>query len=142
MTALINYSDNPRYQRMIQKFSAIRPEQKAILDSALADEAFAGEAMRRHVNAIMTAASLKGKERSLGLQGQRLDLRRKASDLSYGLQKDKQDFAQGQNSMANWIAGANIPISGYFGAKQMQRDTNEAEESRKFRQSILAKLGV
>lgn len=140
MTAMINYTDSPRYQRMIQKFATLRPEQRAILDTALIDEKFADEAMQKHLKSLITASDLRNKSRALDIREKEIGLSGKQADARYSLLNDAADFERGQNRMGNLIGAANIPISGYFGYKQMQRATDEAESNRLYRKKVQADL--
>ena len=124
MTGMIsNWAEHPRYQRLAQRINAMRPDQRAILSTAAADSTFAGEAMRKKLWA-MNMANQKGfRDRSLSL-------RKRQSDFNYSFGQDVLDAGKKQRRMGTLISAAGIPISGYFGYKQMQRDKEEAELNR------------
>lgn len=78
------FLDNPQYQRTIQKIMAMTPDQRAILDTSLATEQFAGEAMRQRVIGLRDAADEVERNRQLELRGRFLGLREREleSELS------------------------------------------------------------
>lgn len=132
---MIQYQDNPRYERIIAKIAAMRPEQRAIFDTAMADKAFAGEAMQRHLRGFVDAADARNKSRSL-------DLRERGLNLQTGLANQAMDYSRKQNRIGNVIGAAAIPISGFFGYKQMKRDIAEADANRSLRELVRQKYGV
>lgn len=141
MTAMINYRDNPRYQRLIRKFAALRPEQRAVVDTAMAvDEKFGGEAMSRHLGSIMAAADRKNKEAQLGLGERRLAASQKQFDVSMGLKREEWGFEKRQERLGKYLGTASIPIKGYMGYRAMKSDLAEAEEQRKWRERIMKQM--
>ena len=131
---IFNWKDNPRYQRLVQRIGAMRPEQRAILNSAAVDQAFGSEAMRRHLQSLSTAADEKFRNKALSLKEKELDVSKSLADQS--LEMDKK-----QSRLGTAIAAANIPISGYFGMKQMDRDKEEAAAESAWRKSLLSRIG-
>jgi hypothetical protein len=131
---LFNWQDNPRYQRIIQRIGAMRPEQRAILKSASADTAFANEDIRKYLASLSMAADEKYRNRALAL-------REKELDVSKNLAEQEADIAKKQTRIGTGIAAANIPISGYFGMKQMDRDKEEAAAESAWRKSLLSRIG-
>lgn len=145
---IYNYLENPRYQRLIQRLSSMRPEQRAIFNTAMVDRAFGNEAMQKHLQALALQADTKHKqdliglgEKSLALGERRLGLSKKQFDVRTGLTREKRDFADKQGRLGTYMAAANIPIAGYFGAKQMQRDFDEAEAMKAFRKKWYDSVG-
>jgi hypothetical protein len=130
-----NFQDNPRYQRYIQKIQAMRPDQRAILDTTLADETFADEAMRKQVRSLAIAADLANRKKSL-------DLKEQAIGLRTNLIRDRMDEDKKQGRLGNAIAMANVPLAGYLGYQNLQRQQEEAEETGRFRKSLMSKHGV
>ncbi len=137
MPRLGQWASDPRYQRIIQKISAMGPEQKAILDSAAADAAFGDEAMRKHLWSLRQAATDKARGRGLGLEQRSLDIRKKHADVMYGLKKKGLDFAKDQSRKGTYLALANIPLAGFFGYKQMQRDIGESKLNQALKRKML-----
>jgi len=130
MTAMQkDFLGTPRYQRMIQKISALRPDQRAIVDTAMADEAFGSEAMRKQLASMGIAADLSNKKKSLDLSEQAIGLRR-------NLLKDAMDFGNKQEKWGTAIGVANLPLAGYFGYQQANRNLDEAEATKKHRQNM------
>lgn len=130
MTAMNkNFMDNPRYQRMIQKISALRPDQRAIVDTAMADEAFGSQAIKKQLASMGLAADIANKKKSLDLSEQAMGLRR-------NLLKDELDFGNEQEKWGTAIGVANLPLAGYFGYKQANRNLEEAEATKKHRQNM------
>ena len=163
MAGMISWRDNPRYQRLIQKLARMRPDQRAIFDTAMADKEFANEAMQKHLQGLRLAADLQAKDRSYSLASKRLGLRKKmfeenlgfsqktfGEDLGFrqkaheagrGLQQEGIDFDKKQGRLGTYMAAANIPIAAYTGYKSMQRDFDEAEKTRQWWKDALAKMG-
>lgn len=140
---MIDFRENPRYQRLIQKISAMGPEQRAIFNTARVDEAFAGDAMKRHLDALSMAADRQARakaiehgEKRLGLAERRLGLSKNAFDTQTGLTREARDFANKQSRWGTYIGMANVPLAAYTGYKEMGRDFDEAEETRKHRDRI------
>jgi hypothetical protein len=131
---IVNWESNPRYQRLIQRIGTMRPEQRAILDSAAADTAFGDEAMRKYLSSLSMAADEKYRNRALGIEESKLNVAR-------NLAEQEADIAKKQTRIGTAIAAANIPISGYFGMKQMDRDKEEAAAEAAWRKSLLSRIG-
>ena len=136
MTGIVNnFQNQPRYQRLIQKFSALRPDQRAILDTAMLDEKFAGDEMKKYMTSIMTAADLANKSRSL-------DLQEKEYTGKEALFREGQDFEKKQDRLGNYIGAATLPLSGYFGYRGAKAGMEEAEATKAHRKRIEDLLGV
>jgi hypothetical protein len=130
---ILNWQDNPRYQRLVQRISAMRPDQRAILNTALVDEGFANDAVRKHLASLAMAADKKYQDRALSLENKQIDIR-------HSLAQQELDQENKQGRIGTALAAANIPISGYFGMKQMDRDKAQAEAERKWRTDFLSTL--
>jgi hypothetical protein len=128
---IFNFETNPRYQKLIQKISTMRPEQRAILSSAAVDSAFGNEAMRSHLQGLIQKADLSNRSRALDLSQRRSDIAYELGRGRLDLAKQGADFNRKQNRFANIIGGLTIPVEGYFGYKQMQKDTAEAGKYKK-----------
>ena len=131
---IVNWQDNPRYLKMIRRIASMGPEQRAILNTAMVDEAFADQAMRKYLQAMANKADREFREKRLGLARDRFETRK-------SLVSDERDFQKKQGRWGTMIAAANIPLQGYFGYKQLQRDIDEAETTKKFREDIKSILG-
>lgn len=141
MTAMIDWRSNPRYNRLIQKLARMRPDQRAIFDTAMADKEFANEAMQKHLQGLRLAADRQAKDRHFSLASRSLGLNKRAFDTRTNLTRAGMDFDKKQGRLGTYMAAANIPISGYTGYKSMQRDFDEAEATRKWRKDLLGQLG-
>ena len=124
-----NFVDSPRYQRMIQKIGALRPDQRAIVNTAIADEAFGSEAMKKQLASMGIAADLANKKKALDIEEQAMGLRT-------NLLEDAMDFGNEQERWGTAIGIANLPLAGYFGYKQANRNLAEAEATKKHRQTM------
>lgn len=130
MTAMTTgFMSNPRYQRYMAKIQAMRPEQRAILDTALVDKSFGDEEMKKRVSSLAIAADLANRQENLDLSRQRLD-------LSTALKRDVLDQQEKQQKYGTAIAAANIPLAGYLGYKQAQQNKEVLGELKKQRSSI------
>jgi hypothetical protein len=127
---LNKWATHPRYQRLQQRITRMRPDQRAILSTASADAEFASDAMRKKLWAMNMATQKGFRERDLSL-------RKRQSDFNYSFGQEVRDSGKKQRRMGTLISAVGIPISGYFGYKQMQRDKEEAELNRKVKEKIL-----
>lgn len=130
MTAMVNnFQSNPRYQRMIQKIGALRPEQRAIINTAIADEAFGSEAIKKQIASMGIAADVANKKKELDIEEMGMGLRR-------NLVEDAMNFGNEQERWGTAIGIANLPLAGYFGYQQANRNLAEAEATKKHRQTM------
>ena len=141
MTAMIDWRSNPRYAKVIQRLARMRPDQRAIFSTAMADKEFANEAMQKHLQGLSLAADRQAKDRHFSLASRSLGLSKKAFDTRTNLTRAGMDFEKKQGRLGTMMAAANIPISGYTGYKSMQRDFDEAEETKQFRKKLLESYG-
>ena len=139
--AIYNYLESPRYQRILQRLGSMRPEQRAIFNTAMVDRAFGNEAMQKHLKALALQADTKHRQDLIGLGERSLGLSRRSLEVRTGLTREKRDFADKQGKLGTYMAAANIPISGYFGKKQMERDFDEAAEMKAFRKKWYDSVG-
>jgi hypothetical protein len=122
---LANFMDHPRYQRLQQRITRMRPDQRAILSTAAADSGFASEAMRKKLWAMNMATQKGQRGRSYGLA-------KRKTDFDYNFGQEVRDEAKKRRRTGTLISAAGIPISGYFGYRQMKDDRAEAALTRKF----------
>ena len=122
----------PRYQRLIQRVTRMRPDQRAILSTAAVDREFASDAMRKKLWAINMATQKGHRDRSYGLAKRR-------ADFEYNIGQEVRDEATKQRRYGTLISAAGIPISGFLGYKQMQRDKEQAELNMKVARKALEK---
>jgi hypothetical protein len=97
--------------------------------------------MQKQLKALALQADTKHRQDLIGLGERSLGLARKSLDVKTGLTREKRDFADKQGRLGTYMAAANIPIAGYFGAKQMERDFDEAEAMRAFRKRVYDNMG-
>ena len=108
MTGESTYRDNPRYQRLIQRYMTMGPEQKAVVNTAYADREMAGEEARRELEGLRMGAQEQARRGSLDLASRRLDMQQ-------GLYDDRKDFLQGQGDMAEKIGVLGVGAQGALG---------------------------
>jgi hypothetical protein len=114
---------------MIQKIGALRPEQRAIVNTAIADEAFGSEAMKKQIASMGIAADLANRKKALDIEEMGMGLRK-------NLVEDAMNFGNEQERWGTAIGIANLPLAGYFGYKQANRNMAEAEATKKHRQTM------
>jgi len=99
------------------------------VDTAMADEAFGSEAIKKQLASMGLAADISNKKKSLDISEQAIGLRR-------NLLKDAMDFGNEQEKWGTAIGVANLPLAGYFGYQQANRNLDEAEATKKHRQNM------
>ena len=126
--------NNPRYQRAVQKMSRMDPTRNAILDTVIADEAFADAEMRNRLAMMRLAAQKTGNERNLKLGEGRLALDEKRlaydknrSDASYGISRDKMDMNKDDAALAKNLGWGNIAVSGVQGLADLRNQKRQTE---------------
>ena len=60
-----DFTQNPRYQRAIQRLRRLSPDQRAVFDTLALDESFADEAMRKRLRSMQLATQKEGRAKSL-----------------------------------------------------------------------------
>lgn len=116
----MDWMNNPRYQRAIQRLNRMSPSEKAVIDTVAADKHFATEEMRNRLSSMRAAAEREFRKSRLGLAERELGLRRRAIR-----------FQQRQLPIAYGIGGAGVLASGYLGYQRMKADTEAAERLRR-----------
>lgn len=117
----MNFMNDPAYQRAIQKIAALSPEDRAVLDTVQADEAFAADDMRKQISAMAAAADKSRSRRSLSLSNKRLD-------RNVGLANERLDYAKKQDATAEGLGWANIGLSGVTGAADLHGKRKRAKQ--------------
>ena len=128
------WMNNPRYQKAILKMSRMDPTRQAILDTVIADTAFAKEDMRNRLAMMKLAAQKTANEQSLELGEGRLELGERRltfdkdrADAAYGMNqqrlgmdRDRYDIYSDDSDMAQKLGWANIGVSGLQGYNELQ----------------------
>lgn len=115
-------TDNPKYQRLLQRMQAMTPYQRAILDTAVLDENFADQDMKKYIQSMQAGQAKKNQEAQISLGEQRLELNKKAQADRYalgqqqlGLRQDAMDYASSQAKQDSLLGLADIGVSGLIG---------------------------
>jgi hypothetical protein len=131
--------NNPRYQKAVQRMARLDPTRQAILDTVIADEAFADREMRTRLAMMKLAAqktanqrNLDLNERRIGLQEGRLAHDKARADARYGIAEEKFDISKGQSDLAENLGWANIGLSGLRG----YTDLREKKRKTKYLQDL------
>jgi len=126
--------NNPRYQRAVQKMTRMGPNRNAILDTVIADEAFADAEMRNRLQMMRLAAQKTGNERGLKLGEGRLALDEKRlgydktrSDARYNLAKGTMDMRQDDDALAKKLGWGNIAVSGVQGLASLKKQKQQTD---------------
>lgn len=104
----MSYRDTQRYQRLLQKYAAMRPEQRAVVNTALADMAGASEQARAELQALQLARQMENQNRNLAMNQQ-------AYDEQLALQNEKMDYQNQQDNTANALAAVGLGGQGMLG---------------------------
>lgn len=100
MASVRGYMDNPLYQKRLQRLRALNPNQKALLDTAMADRQFADAEMKKYLYGIGLEAELQGAEARLGL-----------AERGMKLAEQKISYDISQTEKATDIAKRNLKLS-------------------------------
>jgi len=126
--------NNPRYQKAVQKMSRMDPTRSAILDTVIADEAFADAEMRNRLAMMRLAAQKTGNERNLkmgegrlALDEKRLTYDKDRSDASYGIATDTMDMRQDDDALAKKLGWGNIAVSGVQGLADLKKQKRQTD---------------
>lgn len=103
-----DFYNSPRYQRMLQRYQRMTPEQRAIVSTAAADEQFGSDDMRKQLQLMELGMKKKQFEDTLAFSKQR-------ANAEYDLRKGAFDFRQGQEKKGEWLGLANLAAAGTLG---------------------------
>ena len=130
--------NNPRYQRAVQKMARLDPTRKAILDTVIADEAFADQDMRKRLAMMQLAAQKTAHQRNIGLNERRIGLqegelafKKDRADVGYDMASDKFRMDRNDANLAENLGYANIGLSGlrgYTDLKEKKRKTKQLQD--------------
>ena len=123
--------NNPRYQKAVQKMARLDPTRKAILDTVIADEAFADQDMRNRLAMMQLAAQKTANQRNLDMGEKRMAFNKERADVGYGLASEKFNIDKSDSNLAENLGYANIGLSGlrgYTDLKEKQRKTKQLNE--------------
>lgn len=73
MAGISSFINNPQYQRTIQRIMSMTPDQRAVLDTTLADRSFATSAIKGKVQGLREAADIENRDRGIGLRERELE---------------------------------------------------------------------
>jgi len=111
---MMNYKDNPRYQRFLAKYMTLSPDRKALLDTAILDQNFADQDMRKELQGIKLASQKQQQDRSVDLNDRRFH-------ANQDYRNETMDFQDDQMDKAEMLGMANLGLTGYFGYQDMKR---------------------
>jgi len=101
---MYNFENMPSYQRLRQRLSKIRPENRAILNTLSLDADFADDITRRALGTMATKLNYDYVNKGLGLQ------------------KEAFDYDQRQDALSNMIGLGNVASSTHFGLERDKID--------------------
>ena len=123
-TPMIDFENDPRYQRAIRKISALTPENRAILDTMAIDETFATDAIRRRLRGLTLRADVSRRQ----FRREGLKLQKETAKTGIGLRRRAQDLATKERRWGTYISAANIPLAGILGYQRLKLDTARAKQ--------------
>ena len=118
--------NNPRYQRAVQKMMSLDPTRRAILDTVIADEAFADAEMRKRLALMTLAARKKAQDRNLTLNEKRMAHDKERANVRYDLASQEFDMQKDDADESEMLGYANIGLAGlrgYTDLKEKNRQT-------------------
>ena len=104
----MDFRNTAAYQRRLQKLATLRPEQRAIVNTAFADREAAGEETRRELEAMRMGAARDARGADLALAERRMG-------AAQELHNDAMDFTQGQAGDEQAIAALGAGVQGGLG---------------------------
>jgi len=107
----MNFTENPSYQKMVQRIQRIPPEQRAILNTLSVDAQFADENTRKMLASLAQKQNKEYADKSLGL-------RKKALTSSIGLRRQDFDENVRQDRIATGIGLGQVAAETYFGGQR------------------------
>lgn len=116
---MFDFSKNPRYQKAFLKVARWDPNKRAIFSTAMLDEAFATEEMRRQITLMDLEMRKKAIGRSLTLGRRRIALGEKRLALGAKAQR----YGKKQRKIASLIGLGQVgtaALTGYAGLKESQ----------------------
>lgn len=129
-----NWLNDPKYQRQIQKLMRATPDQKAIINTVIADEQFADADMRKNLTLANMAAEKLSHEREHELGSNWLDFRKKEfatgqelTESGRDIRAGELDFMEDQADLAELLGYGNILVSGIGGVTDLKRKKREAD---------------
>ncbi|MBU1003028.1 MAG: hypothetical protein KKE73_10955 [Proteobacteria bacterium] len=115
----MDYTQLPKYQRLLQKLMTASPNQRAVVNTAWADRAMAGEQAQKEMQAMEAGWRQKARDKSLDLAQRRLD-------LSQSIFDERNDMVGDQNAEANRVAAVGVGTHGVLGSMQGDLDRQRA----------------
>ena len=130
---MATWTEDPRYQRAMQKLQRLSSDQRAVVSSAIVDESF-GDAETRKMVAALNTATIRSQDK------RRLDLDRRSQEARHqlgaerleaetgfnkemmGLRRKEFEFGKSQFPISTAIGAADVGLSGYQGYQKMRRD--------------------
>lgn len=130
----INWLNDPKYQKQIQKLMRATPDQKAIINTVIADRQFADAEMRKQLELANIAAQELAHEREyeLGtghheLGKEWLEFKKEQWAKDYELKKEEFDIWKDESDLAELLGYGNILVSGLGGIEDLKRKKREAD---------------
>jgi hypothetical protein len=143
--AMMDFTQTPRYQRMMQTLQSIRPEQRAILNTLSKDEQFADEVMRKNLAAIVQKQNTDYANKSYDLNkdyaDRSLDLRARAAATNLGLRRREIDANQDQERMATGLGLGQVVAEADFGQRRDAIDLETFKQKQALTNLLKQKYG-
>ena len=117
----MGWQNSPQYLKGIQKIRAMSPEKKAVTQTLVNELSgmYAGDDMRKQLNAMRQATVDKAHDRSYEMGRDRLDLSRTLGEGGLDLTRKGIDYAKGEADTAENLGYLNIGLSGLAGISDM-----------------------
>ena len=106
------------------------PTRRAILDTVIADEAFADEEMRNRLAMMTLAARKQQQNRNLTLNEGEMSYRKDRADARHGLASEKFNIAKDDADLAENLGYANIGLSGLRGYTDLREKKRKTKALR------------
>jgi len=119
--------NNPRYQKAVQKMARLDPTRNAILDTVIADEAFADAEMRNRLAMMRLAAQKTGHAQNLELGEKRLAYDKNRADARYSLAEDTMDMNKKDAALSQNLGWGNIALGGVQGLANLKNQKRQTE---------------
>jgi hypothetical protein len=118
---MANVEGNPQHQRTLRRINNMSPDQRAIADRMVADEAFADEEVKKLFTLAKMATQKSQKETELGIKWDELAAKKAVLDAEQNLASSTQNYLSWANPVAHVIGAGGLGLTGYNAWNQAKR---------------------
>lgn len=129
-----DFYNSPRYQRMLQRYQRMTPEQRAIVSTAALDEQYGSDEMRKQLNLIELGLKKKAFDEGLAFAKQKF-----STEMDFN--RNRFEFGKSQERKNELLGIANLAGAGFLGYKGYQSTINEIVNRKLMEYNLLKAIG-